>query len=67
MQQSVVFACDLGTAQWYGTIKDQLRWKGRPILDNDIWIAAIAMQHGLILVTRDSYFDEVKSLQIESW
>ncbi|MCY3551949.1 MAG: type II toxin-antitoxin system VapC family toxin, partial [Candidatus Poribacteria bacterium] len=53
VQQSIVFPCDLETAQWYGIIKNQLRRKGRPIPDNDIWIAAIAMQRGLILVTRD--------------
>ncbi len=41
--------------------------KGRLIPDNDIWIAAIAMQHNLILVTRDSHFDEIESLQIERW
>lgn len=67
VQQSIVFPCDLETAQWYGIIKNQLRRKGRPIPDNDLWIAAIAMQRGLILVTRDAHFDEVESLQIERW
>ena len=67
VQQSIIFLCDLETAQWYGTIKDQLQREGRPIPDNDIWIAAIAMQHDLILVTRDSHFDEVESLQTEYW
>ncbi len=62
-----LLVCDLETAQWYGIIKDQLRRKGRPIPDNDIWIAAIAMQRGLILVTRDTHFDEVESLQTECW
>ena len=67
VQQSIVFPCDLETAQWYGIIKDELRRKGRPIPDNDIWIAAIALQHELILVTRDSHFDAVESLQTEHW
>ena len=66
-QRFPLFSCDLETARWYGNIKDQLRRKGHPIPDNDIWIAAIAMQHGLILVTRDSHFDEVESLQTERW
>ena len=44
-----------------------MRQKGRPIRNNDIWIAAIAMQYDLILVTRDSHFDEVESLQTERW
>jgi tRNA(fMet)-specific endonuclease VapC len=67
VQQSLVFPCDLETAQWYGIIKNQLRRKGSPIPDNDIWIAAIALQYDLILVTRDSHFNEVESLQTERW
>ena len=67
VQQNIFFPCDLETAQWYGIIKERLRRKGRPIPDNDIWIASIAMQHRLILVTRDSHFDQVESLQTEYW
>ena len=67
IQDFQVIPCNLETAQWYGIIKNELRRKGRLIPDNDIWIAAIAMQRGLILVTRDSHFDEVESLQTEYW
>lgn len=62
-----VLLCDVETSGYYGQIKRALRLKGRPIPDNDIWIAAIALQHGLILVTRDSHFQEVDNLQIEGW
>ena len=48
-------------------IKDRLRRNGHSIPNNDIWIAAIVMQNDLILVTRDSHFDEVESLQTERW
>lgn len=67
VEEHIFLPCDLETAQWYGIIKNQLQRKGRPIPDNDIWIAAIAMQHGLVLVTRDAHFDEVESLQTERW
>ncbi len=67
VENHILLSCDLETAQWYGIIKNQLRRKGRPIPNNDIWIAALAMQHDLILVTRDSHFDEVESLQTERW
>ena len=67
VQQSIVFPCDLETAQWYGIIKERLQVKGRPIPNNDIWIAAIAMQHRLILVTRDVHFNDVESLRTERW
>lgn len=58
---------DEETAIRYGEIKQQLRQKGHPIPDNDIWIAAIAQQHQLILVTRDSHFNEIEGLMIERW
>lgn len=53
-----VLSCDAATAQLYGTIRDRLRSKGRPIPENDIWIAAVALQHGLPLATRDDHFNE---------
>ncbi len=62
-----VLACDAVTAQHYGQIKDRLRTMGRPIPDNDIWIAAVAMQYGLPLATRDEHFKEVDGLVVESW
>ena len=59
--------CDKRTATHYGTIKTRLRRKGRPIPDNDIWIAASAMQHSLLLATRDVHFDEVDGIAIAKW
>ena len=63
----VVLDCDTETARQYGTIKYALRLKGRPIPENDIWIAAIAIQYDLTLVTRDTHFAEVDGLKTESW
>ncbi len=67
VDEHISLSCDLETAQRYGIIKNQLQRKGRLIPDNDIWIAAIVMQHGLILVTRDAHFNEVEALPIENW
>ncbi len=64
---SAVLACDAVTAQFYGQIRYQLRRKGKPIPENDVWIAAIAWQHGLALVTRDAHFKAVEGLAIVSW
>ena len=52
---STVLSCDIKTARYYGEVKDGLRRKGRPIPENDVWIAAVALQHGLTLVTRDGH------------
>jgi tRNA(fMet)-specific endonuclease VapC len=62
-----ILVCDTRTAQEYGQIKNSLRAKGRPIPENDIWIAALAKQHSLTLITRDAHFGEVESLVIEAW
>jgi len=64
---SVVSECDTDTARRYGEIKNALRLKGRPIPENDIWIAAIAFQHDLTLVTRDEHFDEIENLKVATW
>ncbi len=55
------------TAREYGRIKGELRRRGRPIPENDIWIAACALQHELILVTRDNHFSSVDDLAAECW
>jgi|SRR6185295_5127587 len=62
-----VLPCDLETARHYGAIKQLLSRKGRPIPENDIWIAASARQHRLTLVTKDGHFGDVEALPIEHW
>lgn len=57
-----VLDCDLETARHYGDIYSQLRARGKPIPENDMWIAAVAQQHGLPLATRDAHFAEVHSI-----
>lgn len=66
-RQVVVLDCDSDTARQYGAIKNALRLKGRPIPDNDIWIAAIARQYRLTLITRDTHFAEVDDLPSGIW
>ncbi|GIL12636.1 MAG: ribonuclease VapC2 [Chloroflexota bacterium] len=62
-----VLNCDIGTAREYGRIRNLLRTKGRLIPHNDTWIAAIAMQHGLTVLTRDKHFDDVDGLAKQGW
>lgn len=64
---NTVLVSDTETAEAYGRIKGALRGKGRPIPENDIWIAATAVQYNLALVTRDGHFGEVDGLLIEAW
>lgn len=58
---------DGSTALGYGTVKTRLKKIGRPIPENDLWIAACALQHDLVLVTRDGHFEDIEGLQLEAW
>ena len=64
---NVVLGCDTETARYYGEIKNALREKGRPIPENDVWIAAIALQYDLTLTSRDAHLGEIDHLKVESW
>ncbi|WP_316436454.1 type II toxin-antitoxin system VapC family toxin [Leptolyngbya sp. NK1-12] len=57
-----VLGCDATPARWYGEIKYSLRLKGCPLPENDSWIAAIAGQPDLRLVSRDAHFQEIESV-----
>ena len=64
---STVLSCDFVTARHYGQIKEKLRAKGRPIPDNDIWIAAAAFQYDLTVVSRDAHFGDIDDLSVTMW
>jgi len=62
-----VLYIDEETAYRYGLIKAALRKKGKPIPENDIWIAAIIMQHDFTLISRDGHFNEIDGLKLVVW
>jgi tRNA(fMet)-specific endonuclease VapC len=55
---TVLFA-DEGTTHFYAELFAELRQAGTPIPTNDLWIAALAVQHDLTLLTRDKHFDRL--------
>lgn len=57
-----VVPVDEGTADYYARVFTLLRRKGRPIPVNDLWIAAMALQHGHLLVTFDEHFQFIEGL-----
>lgn len=67
VEESAVLGCGVETARRYGEIKNALRIRGRPVPENDLWIAAIAVERELTLVTRDAHFGEVAALGTEIW
>ena len=67
IHHSVVLPVDVETTAHYATIREELRRRGRPIPENDVWIAALARQHDLPVLSRDDHFDEVSDIQRVSW
>lgn len=59
---------DAKVAARYGTVRADLRRAGTPIGPNDLWLAAQALAHGLVMVTRNAReFKRVKGLKVEDW
>ena len=67
VSESVLLEVDETTAHYYASIRHELKVKGHPIPENDIWIAALARQHELAIVSRDPHFDAVEGNRRRSW
>ena len=57
----ILFATE-ATTHHYAMIYTQLRAQGTPVPANDLWIAALALENGLALLTRDSHFARIPQL-----
>jgi tRNA(fMet)-specific endonuclease VapC len=58
---------DDAASRRYAEIRDELEIRGEIIGPNDLLITAIALTHGLILVTNNREFSRVTGLTIEDW
>lgn len=67
VRESIVLRVDEATTEHYAEVRNELREMGRPIPENDVWIAALARQHDQPLVSRDEHFDQVARLQRLGW
>ena len=65
--RTAILVPDSSTAEEYGRIKADLRMRGQMIPENDLWIAAIAAQHGLPVLTRDGHFSYVTVITVATW
>jgi tRNA(fMet)-specific endonuclease VapC len=57
-----VLYADDQTTHHYASVYLQLRKQGTPIPTNDMWIAALVLQHSLVLLARDTHFDALPQL-----
>jgi predicted nucleic acid-binding protein len=65
--ESLVVPLNSATARLYADIRHELKTAGHPIPENDIWIAALARQHRLPIVSRDEHFDAVRGIRRIGW
>ena len=51
------------TADYYGRVYRALKAQGMPIPQNDLWIAAFALEHSATLFSRDAHFARIPMLK----
>jgi tRNA(fMet)-specific endonuclease VapC len=57
-----ILYADEQTTHHFASVYRQLRKQGTPIPTNDMWIAALALQHSLVLYARDAHFDALAQI-----
>jgi tRNA(fMet)-specific endonuclease VapC len=63
MQPGVgILYADEQTTHHFSSVYRQLRTQGTPIPTNDMWIAALVLQHSLALCARDAHFDALPQI-----
>lgn len=65
--RAVVLPVTLDTACVYARLRLELKQAGRPIPENDTWIAASCLEHNLVLATSDGHFGYCSGLTTENW
>ena len=64
---SEVLSVSLETTAVSAQTRERLRARRRPLPENDVWSAALCLEHDLQLVTRDRDFERVEGLRTASW
>jgi tRNA(fMet)-specific endonuclease VapC len=64
---SYVLSPDRETANIYALVRRELKRRGTPIPEHDIWIAALAIQFSLDVASRDPHFDLVSGVSRAAW
>ncbi len=62
LAEAIIIYQDEETAKIYARLKEHLARAGTPIPDNDLWIAATAHSHHLLLFHNDAHFERLDTL-----
>lgn len=60
---SILFPTEATTRAYAGLFR-QLKAQGTPIPSNDLWIAALVVEHDLTLFSRDQHFQKLPQIRV---
>jgi tRNA(fMet)-specific endonuclease VapC len=67
LRYALFIQSDENIAARYASVRHKLRKIGRPIPENDIWIAAACLEFDVPLLTRDAHFENIEGLRVINW
>ena len=67
LDRCTILDVGIATARHYAAIRLELKGGGKPIPNNDVWIAALSRQYAMPVMSRDSHFDFVGGLIRQTW
>jgi len=67
LTQCVLIPVDQNIAFRYAAVRSKLKKIGRPIPENDIWVAATCLELDVALLSRDIHFDHISDLRVINW
>jgi tRNA(fMet)-specific endonuclease VapC len=67
LAQSVLTPIDESVAARYAAVRLGLKKIGRPIPENDVWVAAICLEFDVILLSQDAHFEHIPDLRVINW
>ena len=63
-----ILSFDESSAKVYGKLRADLERKGTSLIEPDLRIASIAINHGLIVITGNTkHFSKIPGLKVENW
>lgn len=65
IQRSRILEISESTANIYAKTRMGLKKKGKPIPENDLWIASICIEHRIPIISNDSHFKDIDNLILE--
>lgn len=65
IQRSRTLVIKESTASTYAKIRLSLKKKGKPIPENDLWIAALYIENKIPLISKDVHFENIDNLTLK--